>query len=225
MVILPTLHPARDSHRGVLVWRFDAPRAALSSAAVGGGRATVRWVLNLGVHKDYGRTDLEVHATELAAEQGLDGDGITLFTAADITARRRAEIEGVAVDATVGITTPTWAAAPDELAPHEDLLGAGVPPAPGTINLVVQLPVVLDEGAAVNAVMIATEAKTQALLEHGVAGTGTASDAVVIVWPAASAVGSTAVPAARFAGPRSPWGARLAIAVHTAVRAGLGPSR
>jgi adenosylcobinamide hydrolase len=235
VVVVSSLEHAEGSHRGVLVWRLGAPHAALSSAAVGGGRTTVSWVMNLGVVRDYARTDLAQHAGELATGLGLPGTGITLFTAADVTRRRRCVVGGVAVDATVGVTTPTWAA--DVAAAT---VSGGDPGHPGTINLVVQVPVVLDEGAAVNAVMTATEAKTQALLEHGIAGTGTASDAVVILWPtlapgdpAAHGPNTPAEPAdparehtsARFAGPRSAWGARLALAVHGAVRAGLASSR
>jgi adenosylcobinamide amidohydrolase len=51
------------------------------------------------------------------------------------------------------------------------------------------------------------------LFEAGCAGTGTPSDAVTVVCPSAG-------PTEPFAGPRSPWGARLARAVHTAVHAG-----
>jgi len=223
----------------VLVWRFDAPRAALSSAAVGGGRTDASWVINLGVHSDYARVDLETHATELTGRLGLVGPGITLFTAADVTRRRRCRVEGVTVDATVGVTKPTWAADPtwaegtawtegtvwrEGTARRSPTPASTAPPRPGTINLVVQVPVVLDEGAAVNAVITATEAKTQALIEHGVPGTGTASDAVVVLWPRAAAAPS-GTEVARFAGPRSPVGAALALSVHGAVRAGLEPAR
>ena len=80
----------------------------------------------------------------------------------------------------------------------------------------VQLPVGLDPGAAVNAVITATEAKAQALATRRVPGTGTATDAVVMVWPADAA-------AERFAGPRSRWGTRIAQAVYQAVWAGAEP--
>ena len=84
----------------------------------------------------------------------------------------------------------------------------------GTINLVVQVPAALSPAAAVNAVITVTEAKVQALAEAGVPGTGTASDAVVVCWPAS-------VPVEDFAGPRSTWGARIASATHRAVADGL----
>jgi adenosylcobinamide amidohydrolase len=84
---------------------------------------------------------------------------------------------------------------------------------PGTINVIVSVPVPLSDAAYVNAVMTATEAKTQALLEAGIRATGTASDAVCIAAP-------TAGEQEDFAGPRSLWGARVARAVHAAVHAG-----
>ncbi len=86
----------------------------------------------------------------------------------------------------------------------------------GTINLVVLLPERLSDAALVNAVATATEAKSQALFEAGVAGTGTATDAVCIACPDEG-------PPHAFGGPRSVWGARLARAVHGAVLGGLSP--
>jgi adenosylcobinamide amidohydrolase len=71
----------------------------------------------------------------------------------------------------------------------------------------------LREGAYVNAVMTATEAKTQALLEAGFRATGTATDAICIAAPAAGEPED-------FAGPRSVWGGRIARAVHSAVHTG-----
>lgn len=203
----PHLAAAASEHRGVLVWRWDTPTAVLSSAPVGGGLGEIEWVLNAGVPSDYDRTDLSEHAREVAAGLGLGGAGIAMFTAVDLGRRQRCEFEGVAVDATVGICHPTWAADPSV---------AGMPAGPGTINLVVQVPVTLDPGAAVNAVITATEAKVQALAARGLPGTGTATDAVAVVWPGEGAP-------ERFAGPRSRWGSRIAQAVYRAVWAGAEP--
>ncbi|WP_460369809.1 adenosylcobinamide amidohydrolase, partial [Actinocorallia lasiicapitis] len=115
--------------------------------------------------------------------------------------------------ATVGLRVPTWAAAPQgaadpELAPERLDLWT-----PGTINIIVDVPVALTDAALVNAVVTATEAKTQALLDAGYDCSGTASDAICV----ACAPEGEPEP---FAGPRSVWGARLARAVHTAVRTG-----
>lgn len=202
--------PDAAGARAACAWRFDAPRAALSSAPVGGGSAAVDWLLNIGVPAGYDRTDLDDHARDVATRLGLAGTGAAMLTAVDVHRTVRAEDGGVVVDATVGVTKPTWAADVDG-AHGRRVEGAWEP---GTINVVVQLPVALSAAAAVNAVITATEAKAQALFEAGVPGTGTASDAVTVVWP-------PTVPTEPFAGPRSTWGARLARAVHAAVRDGL----
>lgn len=211
-MIEPVLLPASDDHQGVLFWRFDPPVSVVSSAPVGGGLTTAHWVLNTGVTRHYRRTDLTAHIGEIADGSQLSGPGVGLFTAADIGRHRRGSCEGVMVDATVGISKPTWAADPDGGWNTIDSL------APGTINTVAQVPVPLEPAAAINAVITVTEAKTQALLEAGIPGTGTASDAVVIAWPQAGEP-------APFAGPRSPWGARLAQATLQAVAAGIEPTR
>ena len=167
----------------------------------------MQWVLNIGVGSNYQRTDLSEHAREVAAELDVRGTGVAMFTAVDLIRWQRCDFEGVTVDATVGISHPTWAA---------ETPGTEEPVSPGTINLVVQVTVGLDPGAAVNAVVTATEAKAQALAARGVQGTGTATDAVTIVWPSGTAV-------ERFAGPRSRWGSRIGQAVYGAVLAGINP--
>ncbi|MBO2457761.1 adenosylcobinamide amidohydrolase [Actinomadura sp. LCR2-06] len=192
---------------------------------LGGGIGPVNWVLNAQVRGRYARTDPVVHLEELAASLGLDGPGVGMLTAASVARTMRREDGGVAVSATVGLRVPTWAAAPEgaadpELAPlHMDVPPPAREPAPettrrpGTINIVVAVPVALSDAALVNAVVTATEAKTQALLEAGYPCTGTASDAICV---AAHTSGAQEP----FAGPRSTWGARIARAVHAAVRAG-----
>jgi len=201
-----TTHGTGTAAQPCLVWRFDSAQRCIASAPVGGGIGTTRWVINAQVDKDYRRTDLGAHMDAIAADCDCAGRGVGLLTAARVGAWQRAVDDGVVADATVGVTLPIWAAA-------ASVPTVGAAP-PGTINIVVQVPVRLSEAALVGAVITVTEAKTQALLEAGVPGTGTASDAVCIL---CSPLG----PAAAFAGPRAPWGARIARAVHGAVRAGL----
>lgn len=195
----------RDGTRPVLLWRFDAPRLAVSSAPVGGGIGRRAWVCNAQVDDDYTRTDLAAHVAEIAAANGCGGDGVGMLTAASVERACCARDGDVTVYATVGLSHPTWAADED---------GAVSPWRPGTINVVAFVPVTLSEGALVNAVVTATEAKTQALVEAGVPGTGTASDAVCVVCEHSDAT-------ERFAGPRSSVGASLARAVHRAVGRGI----
>ena len=194
-----------DAPRPVLVWRSPEPFRCASSASVGGGVGDRAWVLNAEVALDYHHEPVE-HIARIGGELGLPaGWGVGLLTAArvlDVVVRHDDERVGCA--ATVGVSTPTWAAAPD---------GSWSRWAPGTINLVCWLPAPLSDAALVNAVVTATEAKSQALLEGGVPGTGTASDAVAVCCPPGGSE--------PYAGPRSTWGARLARAVHAAVTAGL----
>jgi adenosylcobinamide amidohydrolase len=187
-------------------WRFPEPLLAVSSAPLGGGLGRRWWVINAQVPRSYARRDPEAHLVELASERGLSGPGVGMLTAVDLRQTWRDEDGGARVDVSVGVTIPTWAAAPDE---RPDLGEV----APGTINIMGVVPERLSEAAMVNAVMSVTEAKAQALWDAGIPASGTASDAVCIVCPDH---GSPHL----FGGPRSQWGARLARAVHRAVLAG-----
>lgn len=220
------------------LWRPGPGWTMMSSGVLGGGLGPREWVLNAQVPGWYSRTDPAAHVAELAAGLGLDGPGVGLLTAAQVTEIVQRGDEGVQATATVGIRVPTWAAAPDgaadpELAPIRGLdrgrEAPGQAPAggwrPGTINIVVSVPVPLTPAAFVNAVVTATEAKSQAVIEAGFPGTGTASDAICVAAPtsaAALAAGRARAGEAAedFTGPRSPWGARIARAVHAAVLVG-----
>ncbi|MBO2451085.1 adenosylcobinamide amidohydrolase [Actinomadura barringtoniae] len=203
------------------VWRPGPGHRAISSATLGGGIGSAGWVLNAQVPGTYARMDPAEHLRELAAAYGLQGPGVGMLTAASVDRTVERSDSGVAVSATVGLRVPTWAAAPPdavdpELAPIQDIQ------TPGTVNIVVSVPVPLTDAALVNAVITATEAKTQALMEAGYPCTGTASDAICIVTPETPGAPETLSPKAAdpFAGPRSTWGSRLARAVHAAVRDG-----
>jgi len=240
-----------------LVWRLPAPCRMVSSAMLGGGIGPRAWILNAQVRPGYDRLDPIDHLLDLAdlAElrgdgselrgdgselrgdgselrgdgSGLRSEGVGLLTAADVDAHVTTADAGVRLVATVGVRVPTWAAAPD------GTTDAAYPPPqacpPGTINIVAFMPRPLTDGALVNLVATATEAKTQALLDLGVPGTGTATDAVCIVSPGVSAGGNRDggesegegegdVEVDLFGGPRSVGGAALARAVHEAVTIG-----
>jgi adenosylcobinamide amidohydrolase len=193
----------------VALWRPGPGWRMISSGVAGGGTGLREWVLNAQVPASYRRLDPAVHVAELAAGLGLAGEGVGLLTAAPVAGAVRGEDGGVHAAATVGLRIPTWAAAPPGAADRESPAGWR----PGTINIIVAVPVPLSAAAYVNAVMTATEAKAQAVLGAGFRATGTASDAICVAAPAAG------VPA-DFAGPRSLWGARIARAVHSAVHTG-----
>jgi adenosylcobinamide amidohydrolase len=193
----------------VAVWCPGPGWRMISSGVAGGGIGPREWVLNAQVAASYSRMDPAAHVAELVGGLGLGGEGVGLLTAASVADMVQCEDDGVHAAATVGLRVPAWAAAPPGTARPE------LAPAwrPGTINIIVSVPVPLSDAAYVNAVMTATEAKSQAVLEAGFHATGTASDAICVAAPAAGRPQD-------FAGPRSLWGARIARAVHAAVHAG-----
>jgi adenosylcobinamide amidohydrolase len=193
-----------------LCWRAGPGWRMIASTVLGGGLGHREWWLNAQVPHSYAHPHPDQHAAGIGEGLGLRGSGVAMLTAAEVTAWQAATDGGIFVVATVGLGRPTWAAAP---ADTDD----GSPRA-GTINLLVVLPVSLADTALVGAVATVTEAKTQALIEAGIAATGTASDAVCVACP-----GPELGPvrgAEPYAGPRSVWGSRIARAVHTAVAAG-----
>jgi adenosylcobinamide amidohydrolase len=195
-----------------LLWTAGPGRRMVSSAVLGGGIGERGWVLNAQVAHGYRRTDPDRHLAELAVEAGVEGLGVGLMTAADVSRHAHAQDGGAEAVVTAGVNVRGWAASPTE--------GTALPAQPGTINIIVALPVALTDAALVNAVATATEAKVQALLDTGHNCSGTPTDAVCVA-------AHTPVPGEdvhAFAGPRSLWGARLARAVHQAVRAAV-PAR
>jgi adenosylcobinamide amidohydrolase len=187
----------------LLVWRLNGGVLGISSSPLGGGIGERRWVLNATVPMSYARDDPDTHLADIARGLGLDGSGAGLMTGVDVAEVVRAADGGAVVWATVGVGAPIRAAAAG------DLPAARV----GTINTVAYVPARLSDAALVNAVATATEAKVQALTDLGLDATGTATDAICVLCPAQG-------PAEPYGGPRSAWGARLARAVHRAVRAG-----
>lgn len=193
-----------DGSRPMLLWVPDGARRMVSSALLGGGIGPRHWVLNAQVPPGYRRMDPAEHLAGLAADAGMSGAGVGLMTAALVADAGSATDDGVTALVTAGLGVRGWAAAP--------LPGQAGPQPPGTINTVVSVPVPFTDSALVNAVATATEAKVQALLDAGVDASGTPTDAVCVA-AREPAPGSAAEP---FAGPRSPWGARIARAVHQA---------
>lgn len=188
----------------VLVWRWPAAMRSIASSPHGGGLGPRRWVVNAQVPAAYSRRDPDRHLSKLGVSLGLPGRGVGMLTAADVRARVEGICEGVEVVATVGLSQPILAA---------DREPQGSSHLAGTINVVATVPERMADAALVNAVATATEAKVQALMDAGLEATGTATDAVCVACPEEGR-------AAAFGGPRSVWGSRLALAVHSAVLAG-----
>ncbi|MEU3976632.1 adenosylcobinamide amidohydrolase [Streptomyces bacillaris] len=228
-------------HLHHLVWRLGPGVRVCSSAVLGGGIGPRAWILNAQVPGGYPRLDPDRHLAEIAAAEGLTGPGAGLMTAAEVAAYTTGHDGGVTATVTTGLGVRGWAAAPETTVPEtaapefaadktvtpgtaapeteDPATRIRTPHRPGTVNIVVVLPVALSDAALVNAVATATEAKVQALLDAGLDCSGTPTDAVCIAAPEPGPDGGEP-----FAGPRSPWGARIARAVHTAVLAGARPA-
>jgi adenosylcobinamide amidohydrolase len=200
-----TVHRLDGHELPVLAWQLDAPRLVASTAALGGGLGTRVAVFNAQVPKAYEGTDVAGDLEALASHLGLPAaETVGMLTAVDVRERVHAEDGGLEVVATVGVTHPTWAAAPpDAVAAHT-----------GTINVLAVVPARLADAALVNAVATVTEAKAQALADASVPGTGTPSDAIAV---ACAIDGSEHA----YGGPRSEWGARLARATYASITTAL----
>ncbi|MFE6749749.1 adenosylcobinamide amidohydrolase [Kitasatospora purpeofusca] len=199
--------------RHLLVWRAGPGWRLLGSAVLGGGLGEREWVVNAQVRPGYSRMDPEQHLAELAAAEGLSGFGTGLMTAAPVDEFTWAGDSGATAVVTTGIGVPTWASAPEAAPAHRYV--------PGTINILVVVPVAVSDAGLVNLLTTVTEAKVQALLDAGYDCSGTPSDAVCVAVRRAGP-GEEPEP---FGGPRSRWGARVARAVHTAVREGAERDR
>ena len=188
------------------LWKsFASPLLACSSAIVGGGLLELNWVFNATVATQYLHPDPVEHALSIASELQLMGGGACLLTAVDVEVNARfATEDGVIVMATAGIRSMGWAA----VAPADEVLR------PGTINIVVEVPVPVSRAALVNLVITATEAKAQYFAEAGHQATGTPTDAIVVLCPQ----GPVAMDG-EYGGPRSRWGSVVARVVLAALHA------
>src|SRR4051812_46698130 len=159
----------------VLVWRFAQPMRVIASAPFGGGIGLRRWAINAQVPSSYSRRDPAHHLGKLAVSLGLAGRGVGMLTAVDVRECVTTQDNGVHVGATVGLSLPGLAAAPDD--------ASSTAGAPGTVNIFATIPERLSDAALVNTVATVAEAKAQALRDLGMNATGTASDAVCVACP------------------------------------------
>jgi adenosylcobinamide amidohydrolase len=197
-----------------LIVRFASPHAVASWAIVGGGLGEADAVAWRHVEEHELRPPLDA-ARWLRGrmQQEALGNAVGLLTSCNLDAwvEARSAAGGAAAHciATVGLA---------------NALRAGDPPGPyariGTINVLCRVDVPLADEGLLEALAIATEAKTAAMLEAGVASrrtglpaTGTGTDCVVIASPVAPV-------RSPYAGKHTDVGAAVGAAVLDAVRAG-----
>ncbi|WP_456389057.1 adenosylcobinamide amidohydrolase [Profundibacter sp.] len=199
-------------HR-VLSWALNAPGYVTAS------RIIWREVRNSDLPADLDVRDW-LHG-ELARRGALDG--VVMLTARNLDAYQVAEttVEGIHARcvATAGLSNA------ERIGTRMDRRGHDW----GTINLAVQLSQPLSDAALLEALSIATQARTAAVIDarwHLPTGlaTGTGTDCVAIAAPVAAPVAST-VPApagaASFAGLHTPVGEALGRVVYQAIHTGV----
>jgi iron complex transport system ATP-binding protein len=165
----------------------------LSSGVIGGGFGTHRAILTLHVDKNYRNPNPELDLIKAAEEAGFQDSFIGLMTAVfldqvKITIQKTPDcsLAAVVTAGTGNISSPGFTTPVD--------------PKPGTINIILIFDRILSPAAMVNAVITATEVKTDLIIKSGLTlpdgqpATGTSTDAVVV----ASIQNGKAVP---YAGP------------------------
>ncbi|MCG7844447.1 MAG: adenosylcobinamide amidohydrolase [Methanomassiliicoccales archaeon] len=153
----------------------------LASTILNGGLGSAESVLMLQVPMHYDHDDPIAHMRELIGELGLPKDTICFMTAADLHQAFSAEealnngSSAIAmVSAGISNAINAGESSREGMVPHRQV---------GTINIMVITDRPLDDCGLANAVMTVTEAKTAALRDHSVPGTGTTSDAILIACP------------------------------------------
>jgi adenosylcobinamide hydrolase len=191
--------------------RFPLKVRTLASTILNGGLGSTDSVLMVQVPMHYDHADPVAHLRQLVSELGMPSDTVCFMTAADL--HRAFSAEEVWHNGTSAISLVTAGisnsinageSSREGMVPHRQV---------GTINIVVITDKPLEDCGLANAIMTVTEAKTAALRDHGVPGTGTTSDAVLVVCPQD--------------GERCAWsgtGSDHGISMAMAVRRGVGSS-
>jgi alpha-ribazole phosphatase CobZ len=161
--------------------RLPRRMRALASTILNGGLGETDSVLMLQVSLHYDHADPVEHLRSLLPRLGLPSDTVCFMTAAELDkafCTKGVEHNGSEAVALVsaGISNAIRAgeSSREGSVPHRQV---------GTINVMVVTDEPLADCALANAVMTVTEAKAAALQDHNIPGTGTTSDAVVIMCP------------------------------------------
>ncbi len=197
----------------VVIVRLPGRYRVLSSTIMGGGFAETDTLFILEVKMGYDNNRPEEDLEEVCRRYSLPDDCVGFMTAADVNrvlTIKRDEVNGKKVIAviTAGVTNAVYAG---ERLPQEviDLLPKHVA---GTINIIAVVDQPIQDCGMAGGFITITEAKSAALMDMKVKGTGTTSDAVAIACPLGDGD--------KYCGPATDVG----IAVARAVREGVAES-
>ena len=204
-----------DYHgKPVVIVRLPKKHRVLSSTIVGGGFTIADTLLIMEVPLGYDGNDPEGDLDEAFHAFELPDSTIGFMTAADV--RQVLTVNEVMVNGVSAYVIST-AGVTNALVAGERLPQALIDISPvhnaGTINIITIIDRPLQDCGMVNAVITITEAKSAALKDAGVKGTGTTSDAIAI----ASPIG----PGSKYAGTATDVGISIAKAVRASVAASV----
>lgn len=192
-------HTNLRCQENLMILESRDPLIILSSAMVGGGFIMTHTIVNAHVHKHLDLSDPHKHLDERVRAVGIQGRYVGLMTAVflDTVQTCTKSQEGITVTAvvTAGVGNATR--------PGLSYVG---PRQTGTINIILLIDGNMEPAAMVNAVITATETKTDVLKElaipthdgQGIA-TGTSSDAIVVACTGKNEI-------IQYAGPATPTG-------------------
>ena len=167
------------------VLRIASQNARWLSSGWKGGFTEADAAYNISVPEGWERTDLDGYIEERRAAADFETPGPTLLTGVDLDHAIGARSGSVTVYATAGVSNPATlptSGMPGKLPAEqatEPTTDAESTPHFGTVNVLVGTTCALDDGALVNLLAVAAEAKAATLLaETGFPGTTT--DAVVV---------------------------------------------
>ncbi len=196
--------------RPVAIVHLPGRFRVLSSTLMGGGLVETDTIFILEVKMGYDNNNPQEDLDKVCDKYGLPRDSVGFMTAADVArvlTVKRDELNGkrVIIIVTAGVTNAVYAG---ERLPQEiiDLLPKHVA---GTINTIAVLDTPIEAGGLAGAFITATEAKSAALMDMNVKGTGTTSDAVAIACPTG--------PGDYYCGPATDVGMVMARTVREAV--------
>ena len=193
--------------------RFPQKMRVLASTLRNGGFAETDTILMMQVERGYDCDDPEADMASKLSLLGLDEHTVGFMTAADIRkVITVAEVEYHGVNSmavvTAGVVNAVMAG---ELIPDSIIRKLTKP---GTINIVAAVDVPLEGAGCANAIITTTEAKSAAMFDRGIRGTGTTSDAVAIVSPLGKGT--------KYAGTATDVGIAIARAVRKATSESIG---
>ncbi len=162
------------------------------SSGINGGWRNVDAIFNYSVDEDFERYDAKEYLERIASKLNLKRY-FGLLTSVPMDKLAIAVCDDVTAFVTAGVKNP-----------NEKI---------GTINIIIVLNAAISDGAMINSVITATEAKAHTLIEMGYNFTGTNTDAIVVA--------RTNGKYYEYAGPASELGRRIWKAVKKGIRESL----